>query len=72
MNYWVKLENTDSGAVKGFCIGLGIGALAGCVFPFGLFIGVCAGMTLGTTIGALIGLYRDYKDIHKDLRGNQI
>ena len=72
MDYWVTLENTDIGAAKGLCIGLGIGALTGGVFPFGLFIGVCAGMTLGTTVGALIGLCRDYKDIHKDLRGNQI
>ena len=33
MEYWVKLENTDIGAAKGLCIGLGIGALTGCVFP---------------------------------------
>ena len=29
MEYWVKLENTDNGAAKGLCIGLGIGALTG-------------------------------------------
>lgn len=68
MDCWAKLENTDNGAKKGFCIGLGAGVLTGLALPCGLLIGVWAGMTFGTAIGALIGLYRDYMGINKDYK----
>lgn len=70
MDYCGMLKHTEEGAVKGLCIGLGIGAALGCAVLGSLCIGVCMGISLGTAAGALIGLYRDYRDTGKDLRGN--
>lgn len=52
---------TEEGAVKGLCIGLGIGAALGCIVLGSMPMGLCIGISFGAAFGAITGLRKDIK-----------
>ncbi|MBR3970409.1 MAG: hypothetical protein IKJ87_04960 [Ruminococcus sp.] len=68
MGFWADdFRDTEENAVKGGCVGIGLGIALGYIVIGSIPMGIGIGLSFGCAAGALMGLYKDIKNTEKEL-----